>query len=252
MCSQAQAIERSVGVGIKANQRFKWLFVDDKILPQAIKDKISYVSVLGMVCPASGCLKFSLCRNMTAMEAAGLIFCHRITQYGIPERISLDNHGAFTADVARIICEILGIKNRVYSAVYQSRSQAHIENRNSIISEVLAGAAAKGDVSSDLDLELHIGEAEIRAFQLIETDGSSAFERCTGEAPRTVSSSLSAPMLDADELESCIERLNTLDANLARSMYSRCVSLMKYKAVQPSFPHRWAPSTKIIFGWRTL
>ena len=54
------------------------------------------------------------------MEAAVLTFCIWITQYGIPERLSSDIHGAFTADVARIICDILGISNRVFSAVYHA------------------------------------------------------------------------------------------------------------------------------------
>ena len=231
VCSQSRAVERSVGVGIKSHSRFTWLIIDDKILPTAIQAVTSYVSILGMVDPASGALKFRLRKTMTAMEAAVLIFCNWITQYGIPERLSSDNHGAFTADVARIICDILGITNRVFSAVYQSRSQAHIENRNRIISEVIHGAVAKGDITCDTDLELYIAEAEIKGFQMIETDGSPAFERCTGELPRTVNSSLSAPMMEADDLESCVERLNEMDAKLARSVYSRCKSLMEYKAI---------------------
>ena len=231
VCSQSRAVERSVGVGIKSHSRFTWLIIDDKILPAAIQAVTSYVSILGMVDPASGALKFRLRKTMTAMEAAVLIFCNWITQYGIPERLSSDNHGAFTADVARIICDILGITNRVFSAVYQSRSQAHIENRNRIISEVIHGAVAKGDITCDTDLELYIAEAEIKGFQIIETDGSPAFERCTGELPRTVNSSLSAPMMEADDLERCVERLNEMDAKLARSVYSRCKSLMEYKAI---------------------
>ena len=125
----------------------------------------------------------------------------------------------------------LKLSNRVFSAVYQSRSQAHIENRNRIISEVIHSAVAKGDITCDTDLELYIAEAEIKGFQLIETDGSPAFERCTGELPRTVNSSLSAPMMEADDLERCVERLNDMDAKLARSVYSRCNSLMEYKAI---------------------
>ena len=231
VCSQQRAVERSVGIGIQSHMRFAWLIIDDKILPASIQAVTSYVSILGMVDPASGALKFRLRKTMTAMEAAVLIFGNWITQYGIPERLSSDNHGAFTADVARIICDILGVTNRIFSAVYQSRSQAHIENRNRILSEVIQGAVAKGDITCDTDLELYIAEAEIKGFQLIETDNSTAFERCTGEKPRTMNSSLSAPMMDADDFERCIDRLNEMDAKLARSVYSRCKSLMEYKAI---------------------
>ena len=70
------------------------------------------LSILGMVDPASGALKFRLRKIVTAMEADVLIFCNWITQYGIPERPSSDDHDAFTADVARIICDVLGTSNR--------------------------------------------------------------------------------------------------------------------------------------------
>ena len=182
--------------------------------------------------PASGALKFCPRKGMTAMEAAVLIFCRWVTQYGVPERISSDNHGAFTAEVARFICDILGVKNRVFSAVYNSRSQAHIENRNKIISDVLAGAVAEGDVTNDTDLELYVAEAEIRALQVIETDGTTAFERCTGEPPRTVNSSLSAPGIDPDKIDECIDRISGMDKELARTVYNRCKSLMQFKAIQ--------------------
>ena len=232
MCIQAQVTERAVGTGIKSCHRFKWLVIDDKVLPSAIKEATSYVSILGMIGPASGATKFVLRKNMTALEAAVLIFCRWITQYGVPERISSDNHGAFTAEVAKLICEILGVENRVFSAVYNSRSQAHIENRNRIISDVIAGAESKGDITCDTDLELYIAESEIRAHQIIETDGSTSFERCTGEVPRTVNSSLSAPVMDADELEQCIDRLTDMEARVTRSIYGHCQSLMEYKAIQ--------------------
>ena len=232
VCCQALSVERSIGVGIQACRRLRWLVIDDKLLPPPIKAVTSYLAVLGMVDPAAGAIRFALRKGMTAMEAAVLIFCRWITQYGVPEKISSDNHGAFTAEVARLICNILGVESRVFSAVYNSRSQAHIENRNRIISEVLAGAVSKGDVTNDTDLELYIAEAEIRAFQLVETDGSTAFERCIGEPPRTVNSSLSAPGMEQEELEACLERLNDLDRDLAKSVYRRCGSLMEYKAVQ--------------------
>lgn len=232
VCSQHESVERSVGVGIKSCQRFTWLVIDDKILPQSIADATSYVAVLGMVDPASGATMYRLRRGMGAIEAAAIVFCAWVCTYGVPQYISSDNHGAFTAEVARFICEILGVENRVYSAVYHSRSQAHIENRNKVISDTLRTAEAKGDVTCDLDLELYIAEAVIKLNHLTVTDGSTAFERCTGEPPRTVNSSLSAPHMDADEIEECLSRMNALDSSVARLVYQRCNSLMRHKAIQ--------------------
>ena len=86
--------------------------------------------------------------------------------------------------------------------------------------------------SCDTDLELYIAESEIRAHQIIETDGSTSFERCTGEMPRTVNSSLFAPVIYADGLEQCIDRLSGMEAKAIRSIYGHCQSLMEYKVIQ--------------------
>ena len=118
------------------------MIVDDKILPTAISAVTSYVSVLSMVDPTSGATMYRLRKSMGAVEASVLIFCNWTCRYGIPKKLSSDNHGAFKAEVAQIICKILGVENRVFSVVYQSRSQAHVENRNKIISDTLAGAEA--------------------------------------------------------------------------------------------------------------
>ena len=232
ICTQDIDVERNVGIGIKSCSRFVWLVIDDKILPSSIAENTTYVSILSMVDPASGATMYKLRKTMGALEASAIIFCNWICRYGIPTKISSDNHGAFKAEVAQLICKILGVENRVFSAVYQSRSQAHVENRNKIISETLNDAVAKGDINSDLDAELYVAEAEIKANQLITTDGSTAFERCSGQPPRTVNASLSAPSMDADEIEGCIERMNGINATVVSAIYRRCNALMEYKAMQ--------------------
>ena len=50
--------------------------------------------------------------------------------------------------------------------------------------------------------------------------------------PRTVNSALSASIMDADELEQCIDRLTAMKAKVTRSIYVRCQLLMEYKAIQ--------------------
>ena len=178
------------------NSSAKFLDVDDKILHSAVADVTSYVSVLSMVDPASGATMYKLRKAMSALEASAIIFCNWICRFRIPSKLSSDNHGSFNAEVAKLICKILGVENRIFSAVYQSRSQAHVENRNRIISETLNGADSKRDITCDMDLELYIAEAEIKANQLIVTDGSTDFERCSREPPRTVNTSLAAPAVE--------------------------------------------------------
>jgi hypothetical protein len=229
VCTQDVDVERNVGIGIRSCQRFVWLVVDDKILPSAVADVTSYVSVLSMVDPASGATMYKLRKTMSALEASAIIFCNWICRFGIPSKLSSDNHGSFKAEVAKLICKILGVENRIFSAVYQSRSQAHVENRNRIISETLSGADSKGDITCDMDLELYIAEAEIKANQLIVTDGSTAFERCSGEPPRTVNASLAAPAVE--NIEACIERMNDIDAKVVGQIYRRCNAMMEFKAI---------------------
>ena len=69
-----------------------------------------------------------------------------------------------------------------------------------------------GDIACDMDLELYMAEAEIKANQLIVVDGSTAFERCNGEPPRIVNVSLAAPAVE--NIEACIERMNDIDAKV--------------------------------------
>ena len=104
--------------------------------------------------------------------------------------------------------------------MYQSRSQAHVENRNKIISDTLASAEAKGGITCDHDLELYVAEAEIKAYQLGSTDGSTVFERCSGEQPRTDNSSLSNPGMESAQAEACIERMNDMNAKEVFHIYS--------------------------------
>ena len=88
----------------------------------------------------------------------------------MPECISSANHGTFAAEVAKLICEILGVENRVFSAVYNSRSQAHIDNRNHIISDVIAGAESKDDITCDTDLNFalqNLRSGPIRSSKLM-------------------------------------------------------------------------------------
>ena len=134
--------------------------MDDKILPASIAAVTSYVSVLSMVDPASAATMYRLRKTMGSLEASAIVFCNWVCRYGIPRKLSSDKHGAFKAEVAKTICEILGVENRVFSVVYQSRSQAHVENRNKIISDTLSDAEAKGDITCDLDLEVYVAEAE--------------------------------------------------------------------------------------------
>ena len=113
--------------------------------------------------------------------------------------------------------------------MYQSRSQAHVENRNCIIRETSSGADSKGDITCDMDLELYIAKAEIKAKQLIVIDGSTAFERCNGEPPRTVNSSFAASAVE--DIDACIERTNDIDAKVVGQIYRRCNAMMEFKVI---------------------
>ena len=104
-----------------------------------------------------------------------------------------------------------------------------MENRNRIIRETLNGADSKGDITCDMDLDLYIAEAEIKANQLIVTDGSTAFERCNGELPRPVNASLAVPAVE--NIEACIERMNDIDAKVVGQIYRRCNAMMEFKAI---------------------
>ena len=233
-CTESAEVERSIGTGIQSRKRFAWMVADDKLLSDSIKSipGITYVSVLGMVDPASGNIRFRLRRSMSAIDAAIIIFCTWIAAFGVMVVLSSDNHGSFSAEVARLINRILGVEDRVFGAVYNSRSQAHIETRNRLISEALDAAAAKGDVTCDSDLELYVAEAEMKGNQIIVTDGSTTFERTTGEPARSIACTSAAPALTEEELTTAIENLNGFEQSTVTNIYDRCASLMHFKALQ--------------------
>ena len=127
----------------------------------------------------------------------------------------------------------------MFSAIYQSRSQAHVENRNKIISKTFSNAVARGDINSDLDAELYVAEAEIKENQLIFTDGSTTFKTCSGQAPRTANASLSAPSMEVDEIEGCIERMNAINGKVVGAIYKHC------NAVMPSWDTKLCSLTNV-------
>ena len=63
-----------------------------------------------MVDPASGVTVYKLRELMGALEASAVIFCNWICKYGIPTKISSNNHGAFKAEVARFVIRIIGVE----------------------------------------------------------------------------------------------------------------------------------------------
>ena len=85
--------------------------------------------------------------------------------------------------------------------------------------------------------ELYIVEAEIKANQLIVTDGSTAFERCNGDPPRIVNASLAAPAVE--NIEACIERMNAIDAKTVGQIDRRCNAMMEFKAIHPDKRSRY-------------
>ena len=88
-------------------------------------------------------------------------------------------------------------------------------------------------------MELYVTEDEIKAYQLVCTDGSTAFERCNGEQLRTVISSLSAPSMESEEVEAYIHRMNDLDAKVVSHIYRHCNHLMEFKVIQSDKPSRY-------------
>ena len=47
-----------------------------------------------------------------------------------------------------------------------------------------------------------------------------------------MNSSLSAPGMESEEVEACIERMNGLDTKVVSHIYRHCNNLMEFKAVQ--------------------
>ena len=106
-------------------------------------------------------------------------------QFGLPAVFRSDR-GAACAFASHLMRAILGVRQWDSSCVDDAQHHSLIENKTQILDATLDMAFNKGGIQGPDDLELYSSQAMARNNLDMLTDSATAFERVTGEVPRTL------------------------------------------------------------------
>ena len=108
--------------------------------------------------------------------------------FGLPAVIRSDQGAAFASELMASVRSLLGIKTWDKSAAGDVQHHALLENQHKVLDSTLDMAMNKGDhdLNSEHDLQFYTAASMAQNNLDMLTDTSTAFERVTGEIPRTM------------------------------------------------------------------
>ena len=107
-------------------------------------------------------------------------------QFGLPTVFRSDRGAAFASHLMAAVRAILGVRQWDSSCADDAQHHSLIENKHKVLDATLDMAFNKGDIQSADDLEFYSSQAMARNNLDMLTDSATAFERVTGEVPRTL------------------------------------------------------------------
>lgn len=105
---------------------------------------------------------------------------------GMPAVFRSDRGSAFASDLMHQVRKLLGIKLWDSSAAGDAQHHSLLESKHKALDSTLDMAYNKGDILGPIDLEFYTAAAMARNNLDTLTDSATAFERLTGEIPRTL------------------------------------------------------------------
>ena len=96
-----------------------------------------------------------------------------------------DRGAAFASNLMASVRAILGVREWDSSCADDAQHHSLIENKHTVLGATLDMTFNKGDIQDFDDLELYSSQAMARNNLDMLTDTATAFERVTGEVPRT-------------------------------------------------------------------
>ena len=246
----------SVNLGKCCTTRFKCMQFDDFILSKKVQLTTGYYSVLTMSETSAGATVFAARKTKLAREACLLVYTRWIPHYGTPEILSSDLDPALIGQVATFMCKASGIKDRINTTLGLHCPLA--EHRNKYLAEAIRCAEAKGDLTSPEALLMVIANAQIRATQIVKTDGATAFERLHGEPAPTTRNLLAADKMTADQMIAAIAHAKPEDAAFMKQIKHRCDELLAWHNIKADQRSRYNVANNLAkqanlhrtdFGW---
>ena len=132
-------------------------------------------------------------------------------QFGLPKVFRSDRGAAFASSLMAAVRAILGVREWDSSCADDAQHHSLIENKHKVLDATLDMAFNKGDIQDFDDLEFYASQAMARNNLDMLTDTATAFERVTGEVPRTLMDLASADRQPAQPKP--LKAVNTLFVN---------------------------------------
>ena len=192
LCLLKRRAHRFTGISIMAAQRFKALQMDFKILDGDIAAASGIPAILTIICMATRMAMYIPVQSIDTMKAARMFMNRWYPQFGLPAVFRSDRGAAFASNLMASVRAILGIREWDSSCAEDAQHHSLIENKHKVLDATLDMAFNKGDIQDFDDLEFYSSQAMARNNLDILTDTATAFERVTGEVPRTLMNMASA------------------------------------------------------------
>jgi hypothetical protein len=177
-CAGRRSSSRAAGYQVIASERFSFIFIDHKALPESITNVCSVTAVLSIVDSVSGYAKFSPVTSYSAAETAYALFVDWIKTFGIPVCIQSDNSTVFMSDVLKELCKLLGIK-QIRITCMTPTANGRIERKHKDLNRWLESSTNL--IFDDKSLVFYLALAEMDCNHL-----SNAFLITYGASPRTL------------------------------------------------------------------
>ena len=177
----------SAGNQITSPQRFGILQIDHKILTSEQAEATGYPAVLVMGDVSTRIVTAMKVESEDASTTAFGIYTQWVPHFGIPYLIQSDPKANLASETMEMLTYIIGVRDWQRGAVGASWHQGFVEHCNLTIGRAINQAYNRGDLSTSRGLDMAVSNAVTILNQHdSEADGTSAFQRSTGQRPRTI------------------------------------------------------------------
>ena len=186
LCLPKRRAHRATGISVMAAQRFKALQMDFKILDGDIASACGYPAILTIICMATRMAMYIPVKTIDTVKTARMFMNRWYPQFGLPTVFRSDRGAAFASHLMSAVRAVLGVRQWDSSCADDAQHHSLIENKHKVLDATLDMAFNKGDIQNEDDLEFYSSQAMARNNLDMLTDTATAFERVTGEVPRTL------------------------------------------------------------------
>ena len=147
-------------------------------------------------------------------------------QIGLPAVFRSGRGAAFASHLMAAVRAVLGVRQWVSSCADDAQHHSLIENKHKVLDATLDMAFNKGDIQGSDDLEFYSSQAMARNNLDMLTDSATAFERVTGEVPRTLMDMASSAAMP--EQVRAFKAVDTLFINRLRDFVHNNMGWLRY------------------------